>query len=195
MKQERLWSWNWCTPLQVNNPTKVKMRVIIRQSQKIGIMLASILSYSSTVHADFIYEDFNQTFGLTINGNAATSGCHGNETYTTNGEYETKSWNSTNHINDTVIIGKGNDLQMKETVTTNENDSLDDAHIHEMEAQFGHREIYLPSLKTGCKRRLRLTPSSPSQVGSVFYEKRLPVVSSYKSILCSIIVRIQLLNT
>ena len=53
----------------------------------------------------------------------------------------------------------------------------DDILINELEAQFGHRDAYVPGLNTGCKRRLRLTPSAPSQAGSVFYEKRLPVVS------------------
>ena len=133
------------------------------------------------VEADFIYEDFNKTLGLNINGDAATFGCLINETYTTYHEQIAKhldqeSFNETDFLSKD-IIGKGSGREYKQTVRTNMKTSEDDVEIHELEAQYGHRTTYGPGLSSGCKRRLRLTPSSASQVGSVFYEKRLPVVS------------------
>jgi hypothetical protein len=46
-------------------------------------------------------------------------------------------------------------------------------------ATFGHRYDSASSvhdLEDHCKKRLRLTPSHPSNVGSVWYEKKMPVV-------------------
>ncbi len=137
-----------------------------------------LIPYYLHVCADFIYEDFNQTLGLNINGDADTSGCQLNETYVTKDyDDETDADSSIVDSNKTVIISRGDDLQSKQTFVTNQNASSDDLHINELEAQFGHRDVYLPSFKNGCKRRLRLTPASKSKAGSVFYEKRLPVVS------------------
>jgi hypothetical protein len=150
---------------------------------------ALLITLFHLVSADFIYTDFNQTLGLNFNGDAATSGCEIKETYVTRNNVETLRKINSSSVergsNQTIVaVGKGNDLQSMETTVTNEHDNGNDSQTNDMEAQFGHRDTYKPSPKTGCKRRLRLTPSSPSTAGSVFFEKRLPVVSlSIKSIL------------
>ena len=150
--------------------------ITIMNQGKLLWVLFSLLYYC--VQADFIFEDFNQTLGLNINGDAATSGCNINETYITKYDGEQANINSNNiDINNTAITGKSGDLQTRQTIITNENESYNDSQINELEAQFGHRDTYAPGLNKGCRRRLRLTPSSPSKAGSVFYEKRVPVVS------------------
>lgn len=139
--------------------------------------LICLIPFYLPVYADFIYEDFNQTLGLNINGDADTSGCQLNETYVTKDYDDETDTDFSNVDSNVTVIGRGYDLQSKQTFVTNLNASSDDLHINELEAQFGHRDVYLPSFKNGCKRRLRLTPASKSKAGSVFYEKRLPVVS------------------
>jgi len=131
-------------------------------------------SMSSIGNADFIYHDFNQTLGLNFNGDAFTTGCNINNTYVT---VEEENRNLEVNEHNLVSIGKESDQQIKQTVITNDKDSTNDTNIIDLEAQFGHRDTYALSFKKGCKRRLRLTPSSPSKVGSVFYEKRVHVVS------------------
>ena len=141
--------------------------------------LSFFTTYYTHVDADFIYEDFNQTLGLNINGDAATSGCNISDRYIySDGEKTNHSTPTTNDpISANVIVGKDGGLQSRQTVVTNTNDAKDDQLINELEAKFGHRDAYVPRLNNGCRRRLRLTPSSPSKAGSVFYERRLPVVS------------------
>ncbi len=156
-----------------------KMKLTVPPTLLFSILLIS----RHSAKADFIYEDFNKTLGLNINGDAATFGCKINETYSTYHEQIAKRLNREN-FNETDltskdVIGKGSiSHEYKQTVRTNVKTPDEDLEMHEMEAQFGHRTTYVPGLNSGCKRRLRLTPSSASQVGSVFYEKRLPVVSS-----------------
>ncbi len=131
------------------------------------------------VQADFIYVDFNHTLGLNINGDAATSGCNISEAYEyISNQGDGSKQNDHHKITDSrVVVGQEGGLQTRQSVTTNANHVEDDQSIHEMEARFGHRIAYVKGLNTGCKRRLRLTPSAASKTGSVFYEKRLPVVS------------------
>ena len=132
----------------------------------LGILLVSL----KTSGGDFIYTDFNQTLGLVFNGNASTSACNKNQTYLSKRVPQRE---------EQVIASVTNDggYESSEDIMTIEGDETDDF-VNEFHSQFGHRgHADLASPNTGCKRRLRLTSSSPSQAGSVFYEKRVPVVS------------------
>ncbi len=133
----------------------------------LGIFLVPL----NVCRGDFIYKDFNQSLGLAFNGNASISICN-----------ETKSNVLSSNvplIDEHIMKSMTNDggLEISEKVMTIDRDVGSD-YIDTFVSQFGHRELdsHVNPYK-GCKRRLRLTASSPSQAGSVFYDKRLPVVS------------------
>ena len=124
------------------------------------------------VVGDFTYPDFNQTLGLVFNGNASTTACNKSQPFLskpTTPEEKQKSKIS-------VINLEGHDAT-QETVT-NEGGSEDES-PSDLKPQFGHRDVFKSSPKTGCSRRLRLTSSSPSQAGSVFYQKRVSVIRGF----------------
>ena len=87
-------------------------------------ILYSIISQSS-VKADFIYEDFDKTLGLNINGDAATFGCKIKETYSTYHEQianrlKREKMNETD-LSNSDVIGKGSTShEYKQTVRTND---------------------------------------------------------------------------
>ena len=66
------------------------------------------------------------------------------------------------------------------TVSTIGNNSSIDDGIAIHEGVFGHRREFDVGSTVGCSTRLRLTPSHPSKAGSVWYESRVPVVSTFQ---------------
>lgn len=110
-------------------------------------------------NAQFIYPDFNQTLGLAFNGNATTTTCTdgGNTTQTQSGFYRGSF--------------KSRIVQKEE--------NLDENEFHNI-ASFGHRKNRTGKVINGsCSSRLRLTSNKPNSVGSVWYERRVPVVSDW----------------
>ena len=134
-------------------------------------LLFSLASIHPIV-GDFIYPDFNQTLGLVLNGDASISSCHKAQKYVSNVEQD-----------DEIVTKKSErregGFEIQEETSTNIREEDDQANYRFM-SKFGHRDEYRASPQDGCKTRLRLTPSSPSKVGSVFYEKRVPVVSGFE---------------
>jgi hypothetical protein len=47
-------------------------------------------------------------------------------------------------------------------------------------AVIGHRDYFQPAIVSGCPVRIRLTPSEPSKVGSIWYEYGLPVHDGFE---------------
>lgn len=135
-------------------------------------LLFSLTTLLHPVGGDFIYPDFNQTLGLVLNGDASISSCHEAQSYVSNVEQD-----------DEIVIKKSErkegGLEIQEEISTNirEEGEQED---YRFRAQFGHRDEYRASPQDGCKSRIRLTPSSPSKVGTIFYEKRVPVVSGLR---------------
>jgi len=157
-----------------------KNQKLILLSNHHGYFLAIITFVISlnAVAGDFLYSDFNQTLGLTFNGDATTSDCGLNNTYITTKFDETKLKNTSgpNNTEQQVShIGRENGLQTRKEVVTNDDNSKTN-NISKLYAQFGHKDIFQSSVVDGCKTRLRLTPSAPSKKGSVWYEKRVQVV-------------------
>mmetsp|Transcript_16123 Transcript_16123/g.25137 ORF Transcript_16123/g.25137 Transcript_16123/m.25137 type:complete len:367 (-) Transcript_16123:26-1126(-) len=115
-------------------------------------------------NAQFTYPDFNQTLGLVMNGDAATTTCSNEELMMS-------------------AMTSGGEMQglYQKIVTESGNDNLSVGNVSEI-AKFGHRAsmdaVDLHEI-IECKTRIRLTPSRPSRVGSVWYEKRLPVLTEF----------------
>mmetsp|Transcript_17661 Transcript_17661/g.24912 ORF Transcript_17661/g.24912 Transcript_17661/m.24912 type:complete len:142 (+) Transcript_17661:349-774(+) len=134
--------------------------------QSILKLTTILLSSCKISYGFFFFPDFNQTLGLVFNGDATTSDCYEMEEDLNPVEVER--------------LGELYGLHYKEVTTTEKNSSAPNIglkSLYEYNAQFGHLDTYKSSIKDGCKTRLRLTSSRPSQVSSVWYAKRLPVVS------------------
>ena len=125
----------------------------------------------STVRSGFIYEDFIQTTGLVLNGDARTCACNSTQ------NYDEKEDGSIDSISE--IETEGNMLIQK-LISVSRNDTIN-TYTNALGASFGHRERYIAE-ETNCFQRLRLTRSLQSQVGSVFYERMLPVFQGFDTI-------------
>jgi hypothetical protein len=142
-----------------------------------------ILLLSKAVQADFYYPDFNQSLGLVFNGDATLSDC--NEKHdgiiSRLGTASTDSADGQNFTSSLVVErGEVDGIQTRYTVETNIDDETS-SWIEHREAAFGHRNNFTSSVDTGCSTRLRLTNSHQRQVGSVWYEKRVPVLTGFET--------------
>ena len=132
----------------------------------IGLLTLALVE---TIHCDFTYPDFNQTLGLVFNGDASISSCSSKHLADKSTQKNPDSVDAPRH----QAVGVYDGLQLSQTVESH----FEADEIPEFETGFGDRSSTLKNdgnLK--CSRRLRLTPSAPSKAGSVFYEKRVPVV-------------------
>lgn len=150
-----------------------------------NVLVAALSLFATSTGAVFHYHDFNQTLGLVLNGHATTSDCGQKKTTIDagvssseeNGTTTTLSSNMTLLFIERAEIDGINSRHMVETSTEDEYSSL----IDKREANFGHLDNFASSKATGCPTRLRLTNSYQSQVGSVWYHKRLPVVKGFET--------------
>ena len=130
------------------------------------------------VQADFFYPDFDQALGLVFNGDATISDCDLKKKYISSQNMKLDLQDTVNYDQETISeLHRVGSMQTRQTVSTDIGDD-ESSSIRTREAQFGHRDNFTSSSTSGCSSRLRLTPSGPSKVGSVWYEKRLPVVSA-----------------
>lgn len=111
--------------------------------------------------SDFLYPDFNHTQGLAFNGNATSSVC-----------------GKQPPLPNLSTIQFVNGYETKVDITR-DTDGQPQSISKELLSTFGHRDVYGVSSNSKCIRRLRLTPSLPSQVGSVFYERRVSVLKGF----------------
>ena len=129
----------------------------------------------SQVTAEFTYSNFYQTLGLVFNGDATTADC--------NQKAELIRLNHTKQSPTTEVIlsQHGEDGGMQTKIITQTVNKSKDTNKIENDAIFGHRDHFLQPPQNGCPRRLRLTSSHPSQVGSIWYEKRIPVLKGFNT--------------
>lgn len=150
-------------------------RFIHRKWSGISIFSQVLLLYLHVcIDAEFSFPDFNKTVGLVFNGDASTSDCGLNNTYP---NIDNKQGSHNIH-NDAILTGESNGLYFTQTTKTHEKNS-ETCKIKSTEAEFGHRNKFKAAIVTGCSTRLRLTPSAPSNVGSVWYESRVPVLKGF----------------
>ncbi|OQR99761.1 hypothetical protein THRCLA_21796 [Thraustotheca clavata] len=124
----------------------------------------------------FFYPDFNQTTGLSMNGNGATTNC----IYVQKNDYT-----STYAVDDVLDAAVNNSItfsldqvQYEATYTSTLNSTkLVATHT----AMFGNRDTYKPSIVAECPVRLRLTASQPSQVGSMWFNDPLNVLDGFET--------------
>ena len=148
--------------------------------------LILFLNLLSVVKGDFFYPDFNQTLGLIFNGAAKTTKCIQKlnnfvpVSYNNNSNIDDKIENEPNDSDDNEVLLRSSEeggMQSQETMFTESKFSGDDFPHKNKASAFGSRVRTVGYIKSECSTRLRLTPSARSKAGSVWYQKRIPVVS------------------
>ena len=76
-------------------------------------------------------------------------------------------------------LGEKSLMQTRRTVKTNDENGTFSDSIKDTISSFGHRDEFVDSKTTRCATRVRLTPSTPSTSGSVFFTNRLPVLQGF----------------
>lgn len=115
--------------------------------------------------AEFHYSDFSNTSGLVFNGDAyvaTTCTEDARDSPPLHYQVEEGSYQLSSVVETVTAYNKQNKTVMEKTT-----------------AIFGHRYDNVSLINDpsgGCQTRLRLTPSHPSNVGSVWYEKAISVV-------------------
>ena len=130
------------------------------------------------VFSDFFYTDFNRTTGLVFNGAANAVDCNEGSHLVDSDEQVGGENEGSQHA--LYQHGYTATMDVMTTVeTAKQNSSNDDIASHE--AMIGHRNEYEIGREDGCSTRLRLTPSHPSQAGSIWYESRVPVLRGFET--------------
>ena len=166
--QTPTWKSNLCM--------KVKSKTWIQKISLLFYTLFVLLYYSSNITAaEFVFEDFDQPLGLVFNGHATTADCGKSSNFISQNKVNVNN----QHDPTTIEYGRKGGFQTKEITQTIE-DTQNFKNLKNI-AQFGHRDSFLNSDQNGCPTRLRLTSSHPSQAGSIWYEKRLPVLKGFST--------------
>lgn len=133
--------------------------------------------HGNYVVSDFVYEDFESTIGIDFNGVASTSSCDEGKrlAYQVNhgsADVNLKTPPSTTE-EDT------NQAQFQETIMESVNYKI--SSVTTSTSILGHREKWGRSFYTGCRVRLRLTSSEPSQVGSIWHARPVAVYLGFQT--------------
>ncbi|KAL7690720.1 putative concanavalin A-like lectin/glucanase domain superfamily [Plasmopara halstedii] len=129
------------------------------------------------IHAGFVYYDFNETTGLVLNGNAATSSC---APLPATAYSRFAGAADLREASLEVIVSEQPNTVRLETCDTDNH--MTSKRIAVESAMLGHRDVFKASNeKTQCLRRLRLTASQPNQISSVWYAQRLPILQGFET--------------
>lgn len=166
------------------------MTIICSQLHKSWFFILYILFSTVYINADFVYPDFNDTFGLVFNGDAKTADCNIDRKYTTvnfpshtENDINQHTQNSTSQsLGQTQVgLGESRGYQTEYYIETSPKENHAFNKSENIMNGFGHRDSYIHSPKDGCATRLRLTPSHQSKKGSVWYQKKLPVLTGFST--------------
>ncbi|KAF0684747.1 Aste57867_23262 [Aphanomyces stellatus] len=124
----------------------------------------------------FFYTDFNETLGLTLNGNSATTNCI----------FKPINAYGVNYAMDDALsaqldVIQSNTIDRVALETTDTSTPTSTSKIAADTAMFGNRDAYTPSTQTECPVRLRLTASQPNQASSVWYNDPLNVLDGFET--------------
>ncbi|ETW01019.1 hypothetical protein H310_06654 [Aphanomyces invadans] len=142
----------------------------------IGHAAATIALISVAVHGVFFYADFNETLGLTLNGNSATTNCIFKPINAYGVNYA-----AADVLEALLDVIQSHSLDRVTLDTTETSTPAFTKHIASTTAMFGHRDTYQPSLQSECPVRVRLTGSQPHQASSVWYNDPLNVLDGFET--------------
>eukprot|EP01041_Mallomonas_annulata_P001604 gene1604-3096_t len=125
------------------------------------------------VMGDFVYRDFNETTGLIFNGDTGTTSCS---------EYPQRDYGDVqrdaDRFNENVFIERGEDTDLTSESTVQTNKAMFNAEIEQYLAGYLHRNDTI-SAPRNCSNRIRLTPSGPSKIGSVWFRDKFAVYRGF----------------
>lgn len=144
--------------------------------------------------ADFLFEDFNKSTSIVLNGAAATTSCvpivpeSVSETHKVypDGAPGENAFSPKHGAADRKEAGVprvqrsvGDKVEIDTVETNDMGSSADIARLHGV---FGHRAHFGGAPDPGrCSVRVRLTPSNPFTVGSAWYRSRVPVLGGFET--------------
>ena len=143
------------------------------------LLVALLVSLAT---GDFQYLDFESIIGLDLRGSASTTSCDAGKRL----RYRTDKYGNITH-------GNMDDSTLGILPTTQEDDNF--AQFQEVEtdtmegsakvstetAVLGHRDKYAVAPVGGCRTRIRLTPSEPSQAGALWCARPLAVFLGFET--------------
>ncbi|ETV87866.1 hypothetical protein H257_01295 [Aphanomyces astaci] len=146
----------------------------MRRSIRHAVAVATLLP--TATQGVFFYADFNETLGLTLNGNSATSNCI----------FKPMNAYGVNYADGDVLeaqldVIQSHSLDRVTLDTTETSTPASTGRIASTTAMFGHRDTYQPSSQRECPVRLRLTASQPHQASSVWYNDPLNVLDGFET--------------
>lgn len=150
------------------------------------------------VRADFLYQDFNKSTGIVLNGAAATSSCVpivAESTSETHKIYPDGAPGENANVSPKHGAADRADAALPEVQrVAGDKVELDTVATHDMRdaggspediarlhGVFGHRTAFDSAPETQCSTRVRLTPSNPFSRGSAWYHQRLPVLGGFET--------------
>ncbi len=129
------------------------------------------------VGGDFIYDDFESTIGIDFNGAASTSSCDEGKRLA----YQTQHGSADQNIEIPPSTSEEDTNQAKFQEVVMDDKTVKTSTVAKETSILGHRETWGKSFYTGCRVRLRLTPSEPGKVGSVWHARPVAVYLGFET--------------
>jgi len=123
--------------------------------------------------SDFVYPNFNETTGLIFNGDAGTTSCT-SDLLLDYGDVQNKA----DRFNQDVIVQRGEDTDLTFETSIETNKDIYNAEIDQYISGFLHRNDTI-SAPRKCPVRIRLTPSGPSKISSVWFRDKFAVYRGF----------------
>ena len=148
-----------------------------RRTEAKCFIFVLIAFFQNVSRGDFLYPDFESTIGLDFNGVAATSSCDEGKRLRYQPRHGTADQN-----NEIPPSTSEEDTQQAQFQTVRMDDTTQaTSKVKDTTAILGHREKWGNSFYTGCRVRLRLTPSEPSKTGSVWHARPAAIFGGFQT--------------
>lgn len=138
-------------------------------------MIITFVEYVS--NGDFLYPDFESTIGIDFNGAAATSSCDEGKRL----KYQPRHGTADQSIEVPPATSEEDTQQVQFQEVVMDDTTQATSTIKKNTAILGHREKWGNSFYTGCRVRLRLTPSEPSKTGAVWHSRPAAVYGGFQT--------------
>lgn len=126
------------------------------------------------VGADFAYRNFGDTTGVIFQGDAFTSSCANADKFAY-GDVHSPNRENFGHVNVPSTFEETTNLVRKTEIETNAHGVTNDEF-----AFVGHRDDFTHEPLDECPVRIRLTPSEPEKLGSVWHTQSIEVFSGFE---------------